>query len=63
MTPNPAKAPWYFVGLQELLAYFDPWIAGVVIPTIVVFGLMAIPYLDVNRGNRRVCVCASANSP
>ncbi len=49
VTPNPAKAPWYFVGLQELLAYFDPWIAGVAIPSIVVLGLIAIPYLDVNR--------------
>ena len=49
VTPNPAKAPWYFVGLQELLAYFDPWIAGVAIPSIVVLGLLAIPYLDVNR--------------
>ena len=48
-TPNPAKAPWYFVGLQELLAYFDPWIAGVAIPGIAVLGLAAIPYLDVNR--------------
>jgi quinol-cytochrome oxidoreductase complex cytochrome b subunit len=49
VTPNPAKAPWYFVGLQELLTYFDPWIAGVAIPSIIVFGLLAIPYLDVNR--------------
>ncbi len=49
ITPNPAKAPWYFVGLQELLAYFDPWIAGVVIPTIILFGLATIPYLDVGR--------------
>ena len=52
-TPNPAKAPWYFVGLQELLAYFDPWIAGVAIPGIAVLGLAAIPYLDVNLGGHR----------
>ncbi len=46
LTMNPAKAPWYFLGLQELLVYFDPWIAGVVLPNIIVVGLMAIPYLD-----------------
>jgi hypothetical protein len=46
---NPSKAPWYFIGLQELLVYFTPWIAGVAIPTVVVIGLMAIPYLDVAK--------------
>ena len=52
ITPNPSKAPWYFLGLQELLVYFDPWIAGVVLPTGIVVGLMAIPYIDVNpKGN------------
>ncbi len=48
-TPNPAKAPWYFDGLQELLVYFDPWIAGVALPGLIVIGLVAIPYLDINR--------------
>ncbi len=48
VTPNPSKAPWYFLGLQELLVYFDPWIAGVVLPTLIVIGLMVIPYVDVN---------------
>lgn len=52
LTPNPSKAPWYFLGLQELLVYFDPWIAGVVLPNIIVVGLMAIPYVDPNpKGN------------
>ena len=46
ITPNPAKAPWYFLGLQELLVYFDPWIAGVVIPTLIVMGLIVLPYID-----------------
>lgn len=47
-TENPAKAPWYFVGLQEMLVYFDPWIAGVMLPGLIIVGLMAIPYLDPN---------------
>ena len=52
LTPNPSKAPWYFVGLQEMLAYFDPSIAGVILPATIILGLMAIPYLDVNpQGN------------
>lgn len=54
LTPNPSKAPWYFVGLQELLVYFDPWIAGVMIPLLIIFGLMAIPYLDPNPAGRDV---------
>jgi len=48
LTPNPSKAPWYFLGLQEMLVYFDPWIAGVVLPTLIIVGLMAIPYVDIN---------------
>jgi len=48
-TPNPSKAPWYFLGLQEMLVYFDPWMAGVVLPSLVVAGLMAIPYIDFNK--------------
>ena len=51
-TPNPSKAPWYFLGLQEMLVYFDPWLAGVVLPSLIVVGLMAIPYIDTNpKGN------------
>jgi len=46
ISPNPSKAPWYFLGLQELLVYFDPWIAGVLLPTLIIIGLCAIPYLD-----------------
>lgn len=52
LTPNPSKAPWYFLGLQEILVYFDPWIAGVLIPTFIIIGLAAIPYIDINpKGN------------
>jgi hypothetical protein len=50
--PNPAKAPWYFLGLQEMLVYFDAWMAGVVLPGIIVVGLILIPYIDTNpNGN------------
>lgn len=45
-SPNPSKAPWYFLGLQEMLVYFDPWIAGVLLPTFIILGLCAIPYID-----------------
>jgi hypothetical protein len=52
VTPPIAKAPWYFLGLQELLVYFDPWIAGVVLPSLILLGLAAIPYVDMNpKGN------------
>ena len=51
-SPNPAKAPWYFLGLQEMLVYFDPWLAGVVFPGLIIVGLCAIPYIDTNpKGN------------
>jgi len=48
LTPNPAKAPWYFLGLQELLHYFPPVMAGVLIPSLVVIGFVVIPYFNVN---------------
>ncbi len=48
LTMNPAKAPWYFLGLQEMLVYFDPWIAGVLMPGLIIVGLMVIPYIDTN---------------
>jgi menaquinol-cytochrome c reductase cytochrome b/c subunit len=47
-TPNPAKAPWYFLGLQELLHYFPPVVGGVLIPTLVVMALIVIPYFNIN---------------
>ncbi len=48
LTPNPAKAPWYFLGLQELLHFFPPFVAGILIPTLVVIALVVIPYFNVN---------------
>ena len=55
-TPNPSKAPWYFLGLQEMLVYFDPWHAGVVLPTLIIVGLMVIPFIDINpKGNGYYC--------
>ena len=48
LTPNPAKAPWYFLGLQELLHFFPPFVAGILIPTLVVIALIVIPYFNVN---------------
>jgi hypothetical protein len=50
--PNPSKAPWYFLGLQEMLVYYDPWMAGVWLPTLIIVGLVAMPYIDFNqKGN------------
>lgn len=50
--PNPSKAPWYFLGLQEMLVYFDPWMAGVLLPGMIVSGLIMMPYIDINpKGN------------
>jgi quinol-cytochrome oxidoreductase complex cytochrome b subunit len=48
VTPNPAKAPWYFLGLQEMLHYFPPIVAGVLIPTLLVVALVVIPYFNIN---------------
>jgi quinol-cytochrome oxidoreductase complex cytochrome b subunit len=60
VTPNPAKAPWYFLGLQELLHYFPPVVAGILIPGLVIIALVVIPYFNINikgeplwAGNRR----------
>ena len=47
-TPNPAKAPWYFLGLQEMLHYFPPVVAGVLVPGLVVMALVVIPYFNIN---------------
>jgi hypothetical protein len=47
-TPNPAKAPWYFLGLQEMLHYFPPVVAGVLVPTLVIIALVVIPYFNIN---------------
>jgi hypothetical protein len=60
LTPNPSKAPWYFLGLQELLRYFHPMIAGITIPTFILVGLAAVPYLDRNPsikpGDRKIAI-------
>ena len=52
VTPNPSKAPWYFLGLQELLRYFHPQVAGVSIPTVIIIALMAAPFIDRNPSTR-----------
>jgi len=48
LTMNPAKAPWYFLAFRKCWFTFDPWIAGVVMPTLIIIGLMVIPYIDTN---------------
>lgn len=61
-TPNPEKAPWYFAALQELLSHFHPLIAGVLVPTAIIGGLLALPYIDRNAAKiprlRKVAVAA-----
>jgi menaquinol-cytochrome c reductase cytochrome b/c subunit len=52
MTPNPSKAPWYFLGLQELLSRFPPLMAGVTFPTFVIVLMILVPYLDRNPSRR-----------
>ena len=60
LTPNPSKAPWYFLGLQELLRYFHPMIAGITIPTFILVGLAAVPFVDrnpsVRPGDRKIAI-------
>jgi menaquinol-cytochrome c reductase cytochrome b/c subunit len=60
LTPNPSKAPWYFLGLQELLRYFHPAIGGITIPTFILVGLAVVPYLDrnpsVRPGDRKIAI-------
>jgi menaquinol-cytochrome c reductase cytochrome b/c subunit len=60
LTPNPSKAPWYFLGLQELLRYFHPMVAGISIPTFILVGLAAVPFVDrnpsVRPGDRKVAL-------
>jgi hypothetical protein len=60
LTPNPSKAPWYFLGLQELLRYFHPMVAGITIPTFILIGLAAVPWVDRNPsikpGDRKIAI-------
>jgi quinol-cytochrome oxidoreductase complex cytochrome b subunit len=60
LTPNPSKAPWYFLGLQELLRYFHPLVAGITIPTFILVGLAAVPWVDrnpsVKPGDRKLAI-------
>jgi hypothetical protein len=54
LTPNPAKAPWYFLGLQELLHVYPPFVAGILIPSLIVLALLVIPYFNVNISGERL---------
>jgi menaquinol-cytochrome c reductase cytochrome b/c subunit len=54
VTTNPAKAPWYFMGLQEMLEHMHPLVAGVLVPTVLVLFLLALPYLDPSRADTGV---------
>lgn len=60
LTPNPSKAPWYFLGLQELLRYFHPTVAGIVVPGVAVAFLIVLPYVDRNPstkpGDRKLAI-------
>jgi menaquinol-cytochrome c reductase cytochrome b/c subunit len=60
LTPNPSKAPWYFLGLQELLRYFHPMVAGISIPTFILVGMAAFPFVDrnpsVKPGDRKIAL-------
>src|SRR3954467_1023183 len=60
LTPNPSKAPWYFLGLQELLRYFHPMVGGITIPTFILVGLAAVPFVDRNPsikpGDRKIAI-------
>ncbi len=61
-TPNPSKAPWYFLGLQEMLVYYDPWMAGVVLPSLIIVGLMAIPYHRFQQAGQRLLTRSTSGS-
>ena len=60
LTPNPSKAPWYFLGLQELLRYFHPMVAGILIPGVAIAFLIVLPYVDRNPstkpGDRKLAI-------
>ena len=59
LTPEPAKAPWYFAGLQELLSHFDPLVAGILVPAGAVLTLVLLPYIDRNPAHRGSAIARS----